>query len=70
MHFSSKLNSKVQTIFENKFPQLEEIESRTRSFSTRLVVYFLDKMAIQSQHPGQHQRSKHLYRYGSLKRRK
>jgi len=66
-HFSSKLNFKVQKIFENKFPQLKEIESQShvRIVSSTPVFMisslFLDKMAIQSQH----QHSKYLYKYGS-----
>jgi len=64
MHFSSKLNSKIQIIFKNKFPQLKEIESQihirivSAHRSSWLVVFF---MAIQSQH----QHSKYLYKYGS-----
>jgi len=30
-HFSLKLNSKVQMMFENKFPQSKEIESRSQA---------------------------------------
>jgi len=43
MHFSSELNFKVQTIFENKFPQLKETESHMHCFSTPIYtvsIYF------------------------------
>jgi len=55
-------------IFEDKFPQPKGIEWWTHvrivsaQQSTWLVVYFLDNMALQSQH----QYSKYLYTYGSF----